>query len=67
MNVIDTKEGGIFVVSEVNMPMMCEKNKSEVSIKEMYQILRATNVGKAHGADECRPKYLNKGGVSVKE
>lgn len=42
------------------MPMMTERNESDVSIKELCQALGDTKGGRVHSVDEFRPAYLNK-------
>lgn len=49
------------------MQMITEESGNEVSIEKICQKLRETKVQKVCSVNECRPQYLKKDGMSMRE
>ena len=67
LKVQEDREADIVAVGGVQVPVMGEENKREITIEEVKRALIETKGGKAPGMDGVRVEMLKEGGVTVLE
>ena len=67
LNVEEEREADIVAVGGVEVPVMGEMNRREITKGEVERALKDTKAGKAPGVDGVRAEMLKEGGVPVVE